>query len=134
MNVVLYENGTHDAGKKLQNMIRELIPKDCFETFPTIGNLTLQLRKPMNRISIALFLATTRDELRELIKLGDLLDSIQVILVLPDRNTDTLSLGLQLKTSYISDMDGNLSDVASVLKQILKKQRSNNYLEEENKK
>ena len=127
MNVVLYENGTHDAGKKLENMIRELIPNDCFETFLTIGNLALKLRKPMNRISIALFLATTRDELQELIKLGDLLDSVQVILVLPDRNTDTVALGTQIKTSYISDMDGNLSDVASVLKQILKNQRSNNH-------
>lgn len=121
MQVVLYENGTHETGYKLWNIIENQVPKDSTTLFKTIDSFSQKLRQPMNGISIAILLATSRDELLELVSLWELLDNIQVILVLSDRSTDTLSLGFQLRTSYISDVDGNLSDIESVLKQILKK-------------
>ncbi len=121
MKVALYENGTSDTGKKLQSIIMEQIQEDCFEIFHTIDDLALQLRKPMNRISITILLATTRQELKYLVTLQDLLEDIQIILVLPDRRVENLTLGLHLRTSYISDMDSNLSDVASVFQKIIKK-------------
>lgn len=121
MQVVLYENGTHEAGKKLWNIIGSQVAKACTERFSTIDSFSQKLRQPMNGISIAVLLSTTKDELQRLVLLGDLLGSIQIILVLPDRSAEILSLGLQLRTSYISEVDGNVSDVGSVLKQILQK-------------
>lgn len=121
MQVVLYENGTHEAGKKLWNIIGSQVAKTCTERFSTIDSFSQKLRQPMNGISIAVLLSTTKDELQRLVLLGDLLGSIQIILVLPDRSAEILSLGLQLRTSYISEVDGNVSDVGSVLKQILQK-------------
>jgi len=122
MTVVLYENGTHETGKKLWTLIEGLVTKDQSELFNTMDDFTNKLRQPMNGISIAILMITTGQELKELISLRELMDNIRLILVLSDRNTKTLALGRHLKTSYISDIDSNLSNVASVLGQILIKE------------
>ncbi len=123
MQVVLYENGIHDAGKKLWNIIGTQVYKTHTKHFTTLDSFSQELRQPMNGISIAILLAPTKHELLELVSLQDLLDNIQVILVLSDRNADTLSLGRHIRHSYISDVESDLSDVGSVLKQILKKKK-----------
>lgn len=125
MQVVLYENGVHDAGKKLWNIIGSQVDKAHTERFTTLDSFSQELRQPMNGISIAILLAPTKHELLELISLQELMDNIQVILVLADRNADTLSLGRHIRNSFISDVDSDLSDVGSVLKQILKNKREN---------
>jgi hypothetical protein len=121
MHVALYENGIHDTGHKIWNIIENQVSKESTSFFKTIDSFSQQLRQPMNGIFIAIILAATRQELLELVSLSDLMDNIKVILVLPDRHADTLSLGHQLRTCYTTDVDSNLSDIESVLKQILKK-------------
>ncbi|MBI9087594.1 MAG: hypothetical protein JEZ12_00050 [Desulfobacterium sp.] len=82
---------------------------------------TLQktLCRPRHGITIAVLVAASLRELKELISMGDLLDNIRVILVLPDRTPTTLYLGVGLKTSFLTFIDSDFNDVISVLNKIL---------------
>lgn len=126
MKLILYENGTHNAGKKLWDIIRkqtQIKPHGC----QAISKLSEHLKKPMHGISIAVLLATDHQELFEIVSMQDLLENIRVILILPDSDSSTLSLGLQLRTSFFSDVNGNFNDVAAVLNQIVKKKSGSIY-------
>ncbi|MCP4118100.1 MAG: hypothetical protein GY737_22400 [Desulfobacteraceae bacterium] len=77
------------------------------------------LCRPSHGISIAILIAGTLGELKELISMEDLLENIRVILVLPDRTPATLCLGVGLKTSFLTFSDSDFTDVSSVLAKIL---------------
>jgi hypothetical protein len=48
---------------------------------------------------------------------------VQIILVIPDRRPETLSLGHLLRPRYLSYEDGNFDDLASVLEKMLRKRQ-----------
>ena len=121
MKTILYANGIKDTGERLENIIQARVPGMQVEIYNSIELLFQILRRPLNNVSVVILLVASKDELVQFNVMNPLFDNIRVILILPDRNKDTLALGLKLKTSFVSYIDSNLQDVASVLGQILKK-------------
>ena len=125
MRTVLYANGLKNIQEKLQKMIYEQVSGTRVYTCNSIELLSQVLRLPLNHVSVVILLVASRDELVQFNCMSTLFDNIRVILVLPDKKKDTLSLGFKFKTSFVSYLDSNLQDVASVLGQILKKLKEN---------
>ncbi len=102
MKTILYATEQRDIGKKLEKMIQTHLPGIQIKTCNTIKGISHILRQPLNRVSIIILLAASREELSQFHLLNTLFDNIRVILILPDRREKTLVLGFKLKSSFVS--------------------------------
>lgn len=121
MKTVLYANGLKNLGEKLEKLIQVQASGTLLESCDSIEHFSQILRQPLNNVSVVILLVESRGELIEFNSMSTLFDNSRVILVLPDRDKDTLSLGVELKPSFVSYVDSDLNDIASVLRQIKKK-------------
>ena len=125
MKTVLYTNRKNNIGEKLENIIHTQVSGTKIQTCNSIELLSQILRQPLNNVSVVILLIDSKEELIQFNLMNILFDNSRVILILPDRSKDTLALGFKLKTSFVSYVDSNLQDVASVLRQIQKKIKEN---------
>lgn len=123
MKTVLYAKGLGAIGETLGKMIHDQVPGMQVETCNSIGHFSQLLRQPLNKVSVVIFMAASRNELVQFNCMGLLFDNSRIILILPDRKKETLALGVKLKTSFVSYVDSDLQDIVSVLGQILKKNK-----------
>lgn len=123
MKTVLYAKGFKHIEEKLKNDIDTQIPDVEIKSLNSIESLSKVLRQPLNRIAVVVLVVSEVEELVLFNSMKKLFDNLRVILILPDRNRDTLGSSLKFKTSFISFIDSNLQDITSVLSQILKRQR-----------
>ena len=121
MKTVLYADDLTTLGETLKSIIQAQVSGIQVEDCNSIEHISQILRQPLNNVSVIIFLMASIEELVQINSMHTLFDNIRVILILPDRSSDTIALGLNLKTSFISYIDSDLQDVASVLGQIKKK-------------
>jgi hypothetical protein len=114
-NVLFYAKMTDGAAKRLRRVIEVLVLKENTEIYRTIDSLSRRLRQPRNDLPVAVLLAASREDLLELLSIGDLLDGIRIILVLPDRENGTIAKGHRLQPCFLTYADGDFLDVAAVL-------------------
>ena len=119
MSVLLYSTSEKGPGERLLAIIRTFVPKGEIQLLGTIQNLSDRLREPKHGEDIAILLAGNRDELEALLSVGDFLSDLRVILVLPDREGDTIAKGHTLGPRFLSYADSNFIDVAAVLSKML---------------
>jgi hypothetical protein len=127
MGLLFYANENEDVGQRLFNMNQGLPPEDRGEFYNTIDDLTRKLQQPRDDLTITVLLAGYREELLDFISIKNLLDRVRIILILPDREKDTISIGLKLYPRFLSYADGNLKDVDAVLKKMIGNINSNYY-------
>ncbi len=127
MVLLFYANENEDAGQRFFNMNQGLPLEDRGEFYNTITDLTRKLRQPRGDLTIAVLLAGCREELLGFISIKNLLDRVRIILILPDREKDTISIGHKLYPRFLSYGDGNLKDVDAVLKKMIGNINSNYY-------
>ena len=114
-NLLLYAKMTDGAAKRLRRVIEVLVLKENMEMYRTIDSLSRRLRQPRNDLPIAVLLAASRQDLLELLSIGNLLDGIRIILILPDRKDGTIAKGHRLRPSFLTYVDSDFLDVAAVL-------------------
>lgn len=120
MRLLLYSPVKEGVGKHLRRMIEDLVAKDNVEIYRNVESLSLRLRQPTNNGPIAaVLLAARRGDLTELLSIRDLLRDIRIILVLPDRDEDTIAKGHILRPRFMSYSDSDFTDVCSVLGKML---------------
>ena len=116
MSLILYSPVQEGVGKQLRRVIEKLVSKDNVEIYQSVESLSLRLRQPADSLPIAaVLLAARRGDLSELLSIRDLLRDIRIILVLPDRDEDTIAKGHTLRPRFVSYSDSNFTDVCSVL-------------------
>lgn len=69
--------------------------------------------------SIAFLVVPNRTALRQLVTLRELLSEIRVVLILPDRDPQTIVLGHQLRPRYVGFRDSQPGDVLAVINRLL---------------
>jgi hypothetical protein len=119
MNLLFYSTMENGAGARLQGVIEEIAPQDKIEIHRTIASLSPRLRRPANDVSIALFLAASREDLAEILSIRGLLSDVRTILILPDREKDTIAKGHSFRPRFISYIDSDFTDVAAVLSKMV---------------
>ena len=115
MKISLYLPWTDEIGKRLFGMIEKLVVVDEIEVFRTIDSLVRRLKQPVFDLKITVLLATTRKELSEILSFKDLLTDIRILLILPDGDSDTISMAHKLYPRFISYIDSDFKDVADAL-------------------
>ncbi|MCP3876497.1 MAG: hypothetical protein GY699_25570 [Desulfobacteraceae bacterium] len=120
MKILLYANDLKRLGWRLKDMIHTQASEMQVNVYSSIDHFSQILQQPLNNVTVVILIVASRDELVQFNSKKALFDNIRVILMLPDRKEETLSLGLKMKTSFVSYVDSDLQDVASVLAQIQK--------------
>jgi hypothetical protein len=90
------------------------------EICQTIASLSRRLRRFEDRPGVVVLLAPGKGDLSELLAIRSLFRGLRLILLLPDREPETISKGHTLMPRFLAYCDGNFGDVAAVLKKMLK--------------
>jgi hypothetical protein len=125
IKVILYSQGEHCSGDRYKEMITELVPEENVETYGTISDLSSRLHMPQRECNIAVLLAADKKDLERILAIRSLLDNIRIILVLPDREPDSIKTGHSLHPRYLSFKDSPIDDVKSVLARMLEVENAN---------
>jgi hypothetical protein len=120
IRLLLYSPVSEGVGEQLRRMIEKLVPKNNVEIYRSVESLSLRLRQPADDLPIAaVLLVARRGDLTELLSIRDLLRDIRIILVLPDRDEDTIAKGHTFRPRFVSYTDSNFMDVCFVLEKMI---------------
>ena len=102
-------------GNKLWRMIKRAGVNGHVEIYGSIESLSGAIVRKNGDAVIAVLFINNRSELMKMLQLSDRLRDLRIILVLPDRDMETVSIGHKLYPRFISYADGDLKDVGAVL-------------------
>ena len=108
MTILYYTSKNSEISIRLLRVIEALATKGQIETYQSVPSFSLRLREPSLFKDIAILLTDTKDDLLEILSIKDFLDGIRVILILPDRSTDTVSSAYTLFPRFLSYGDSSL--------------------------
>ncbi|HVO67640.1 MAG TPA: hypothetical protein VMT12_14285 [Syntrophales bacterium] len=115
MKVLLYSSMETESGERLQRAIEVLVLKDRTEIYRTTEKFLLRLHQPLDEPVIVVLLASSKKDLMDILSLHDLLLDMQIILILPDTDNDTVAKGHLLRPRLITLCDSDFLEVAAVL-------------------
>lgn len=120
MNLILYANDKTDVGETVQRVIESLVPQNGLEIYRTLEGLSDKLRQPRKDLFITILVASSRKELSDLLSINDILCNVPKILILPDMEKETVFTAHKFYPRYVTDVSSDFSDVALVVKKMLK--------------
>ncbi len=115
MNVIIYSSPTNDAGDKLKQVATIQASDLKVEFYHSILELSHRLHKPLKGDNVGIFFPSDFSDLLNLLSIQDLFRNIRIILVLPDREENTISAGHALRPRFLSYADCDFSDVEAVM-------------------
>jgi hypothetical protein len=119
MKVALFNHGKNgNTHEHLKNVAASIIAHSSLETYSDFSLFYDRLRHIPREIDVAVLVAGDMDRLFELVSLKDYLDGIHVILVLPGRDPDMVSMGYRLYPRYMGYTDEDLTNVGLVLEKM----------------
>lgn len=119
MRLLLYNPVSEGFGEQLHRIIAELISLKDVEVYRSIETLSRRLRQRAYDLPIVVLHATRREDLSDILSIRDLLRDVRIILLLPDRDEETLAQGHILRPRFVSYADSDLTDVRAVLDRML---------------
>ena len=125
MSLLYYRPPQNIVAEKLQFIIESEIPDQQLEIFYTIDGLSGRLSQSARGNCTAVILAENITDLQNLFTLKNLLKDIKIILILPDRSEEVISMGYKLHPRFLSYIDSEFGEVAVVLKKMIKLMEEN---------
>ena len=120
MKVALYiPQGTNKAAE-LQRLAELPVKDVSIWVCHTVESLESLLRQPAEGPGLAVLMPSSHEDLNRLIKVGWMLQSARVIVILPDRLNNTITQGHLLRPSFLTFDDCDLKEVGAVMRNILK--------------
>jgi hypothetical protein len=123
MKTVVYANKENTVARDLIHRIQTLLTGIEIITIYSLVDLSQMLRQPLHSLAVIVLVIESKKELDGLNQMIPLFDNSRIIAVLPDRGKTILSLCLQMRPSFFSYCDTDLTDIISVLEKIQKIQR-----------
>jgi hypothetical protein len=121
--LLIYSSQRERERERLSKIISARMPKEKSDICRTIEALSQRLRQPTLEQRVLVLLIDSREELKRMLEINELLDDTKILLVLPGMDSDTIACGHRLHPRYISDYTGDFSDIVSVLSRIRQSQR-----------
>jgi hypothetical protein len=115
MKIIFFLSVTNEQGERLERVIDLFFSKRRIEKYRDLEALGKKLHEPYNYMDVVLLSPASKEELLRLLALQDLLLGMRIILVLPDRDEETVAMGHRLRPRMVSYNDSDYLDVAAVL-------------------
>ncbi len=121
MELIFYATAPGGPEKDLKRAIRARISEEVtMKTYRSLEALAVRLRRPGDETMIAVLLASSRKELRQLVSIEDLLDRAAILLILPDRQEESIRTGHRLRPRFLGYVDGGTEEVSAVLEKMVR--------------
>ncbi len=120
MSVLFFSGETEGAGKQIQRIIEAQVRDSEIEIYRTIESLANRFKQAAYNLCIAVLFAADKEALSGFLSIRNLFDDVRIVLILPDRNNETISSGHKLYPRFLSYSDSNFNDVALVLNKMIK--------------
>ena len=119
LNIIFYARNT-DTYEAIEPSVTGLIPKVQTERYGTVAELKERLRKPVFDSTVVVIMAADKDDLRGISALRDLVWGRRTILVLPDRDDDTIAIAHSLRPRFVGNYGDDFENVVAVLHKMIK--------------
>lgn len=120
MQLLFYASKNDKNKKRLEAVIQDAVPDKTIESFTCLDTLRERICLIVEPNSIAVLLASDRDELWEMQMLRELLPEIYVILVIPDWKKSTVNLAHLLLPRFLSQKKDSFTDIKKVIKKMVR--------------
>ena len=97
-----------------------VVPEGKRTTYRDIQTLSQRLREPAEGQRIVLLTASSRQDLSLIQSIRGLLSDESIILILPDREADTIAMGHSLHPRFLTYMDSDFTELPGVLVKMLR--------------
>lgn len=119
MGVILYTKNMDASGERLQAIAESVAPGERIEVFRSIESLSERLLISNYACAVAILVTTNKQELKHFLLKMDILRKARLILILPDREPETIKIGYKLEPRFLSYIDSGFSEVRGVLQKML---------------
>jgi len=119
MDLIIFSPKKDEAGKQLQEVLSGSGLKAQTTVCPTFTSLVGELGRPAYDQRTAVLLAATRKDFNDILKIPDLLNDIHIILIIPDRDKQTIAQAHALRPRFLSYTDSDFQNVAAVLEKMI---------------
>lgn len=117
--LIFYNAGKSDFNSGLLEQIGGLVPPENIIQCKNMRQLQAALLKPAYNLLAAVLAVSDRQELTELVSITKFLRSTRVILILPDRELETVSEGHALRPRFLTWAARPSGEVIAVLHKML---------------
>jgi hypothetical protein len=119
MASILYLPSENELERRFRKLLGFAAPKKKFGICHTVGELSERLRKPHSNVRLAVLFTLNRQEIMDILALGDLMADVKIILILPDDDRDTLMKAHTLRPRYVTCADCDPIDIVTVFKRMI---------------
>jgi hypothetical protein len=119
VKILFYSSKKEDPGMGIGARLRTLVPEESIEVYRSIEDLAHGLHRLYDHDTIVLLQARDREELLRILSLRDQLQGARVILLIPDREEETISLAHRLRPRFLSNSEGDFLSTMSVLRKMV---------------
>jgi len=120
MQLLFYASRNDESETRLDAAIRSVAPGGAIERFVTLEDFRDRLRSIVEPNSIMVLAAVDREELLKMQAFRDMLTEIYIILVLPDREEDTIKLAHLLRPRFLGQTQDNFTDLSKIVAQMIR--------------
>lgn len=118
MHIHLFISDRAPEGDRLRTVLQDAMPEIQLSQYPSIGSIGWMTPTTCNGLTIAVIMAAKNEELVMLAIWKSIWGRIKTILVLPNDEPETITLGHALRPRYVTFTDRDFHDVVAVLKHI----------------
>ena len=116
MNIILYLSKKEtEAGARLINKISSNFYYENIEVFDHMDNFKKRIHSFPRKIDVAVILTVDSTQLSDILEIKEALEDMEIILILPDQDKDTVSKGMTLYPRFLAYTDSDFDDVSAVL-------------------
>lgn len=120
MEILFYSQSDNESGDRVKHVLDELLPHGKIESHRQITGFVQRLRMPSSDLPILVFMPANRSELFAASFFLEEIRGIRLILILPDREKETISMAHHLRPRFVTYANGDYSELREVLKKMLK--------------
>jgi len=119
MELILYNKDFDDFEAKICGVIESVVSKEKTAIFRSIENMIERTMHLTYNPAITVLLIKNREELLQLYSSLNVLRRTEMLLILPDRDPETIKLGYKLKPRFSTCLHNDFWVIQTVLKQML---------------
>jgi hypothetical protein len=109
------------VGDHIRDAVLRIVPEA--EVCSAMGSLVSRIMNPSRGHVVAVLIAGSRGEFEEIQLMKWLLYDICTVLILPDRDADTIAAGYELHPRFMGCLDDDADEIVAVLCKMLTRER-----------
>ena len=131
MKCILYEKKSGIIAEQIIGLMKASAVANKTELYHTIKTLSQRLSSPVDGLAIIVLIAGDRKDLLNIIAIQKLFGLIRIIIILPDREEESVKIGYKLQPRFLTYVNGEISEVHAVLGKMLELSNSNEKIPRE---